>query len=195
MPRFRSAGTKVNTKIAVKNGPFFRLPQNQTASGKWLWAPIRIRFILKQRFKDLLLQQNLRKAGQSVLRLVPAPSEGALGTANMARIALRVPVLRIRRYKAAMSSDKADPQTPFWRRKAMSEMTRAEWESLCDGCGRCCLNKLIDEDTNATVFTDVSCMLLDCQTCRCSDYTHRQAKVKDCVRLTPRNVRRLKIGR
>ena len=85
-----------------------------------------------------------------------------------------------------------DPQLPFWRRKAMSEMTRAEWESLCDGCGRCCLNKLIDEDTNATVYTDVSCKLLDCQSCKCSDYAHRQAKVKDCVRLTPRNVRRLK---
>src|SRR5262249_45606753 len=99
------------------------------------------------------------------------------------------------RHKAlqgAMSSEKADPQTPFWRRKAMTEMTRAEWESLCDGCGRCCLNKLIDEDTNATVFTDVSCKLLDCQTCRCSDYTQRQAKVKDCVRLTPRNVRGVK---
>jgi len=86
----------------------------------------------------------------------------------------------------------ADPQAPFWRRKTMSQMTRAEWESLCDGCGRCCLNKLIDEETNATVYTDVSCKLLDCQSCRCSDYAHRQAKVKDCVRLTPRNVRRLK---
>ena len=70
-----------------------------------------------------------------------------------------------------------DPQAPFWRCKAMSEMTRAEWESLCDGCGRCCLNKLIDEDTNATVYTDVSCKLLDCTSCRCSDYAHRQAKV------------------
>ncbi len=98
----------------------------------------------------------------------------------------------VRRYKAAMSPVNSDPQSPFWRRKAMSEMTSAEWESLCDGCGRCCLNKLIDEDTNETVFTDVSCKLLDCQTCRCSDYAHRQAKVKDCVRLTPRNVRRLK---
>ena len=85
-----------------------------------------------------------------------------------------------------------DPQVPFWRRKAMSEMTRAEWESLCDCCGRCCLNKLIDEDTNATVFTDVGCKLLNGKSCRCRDYVHRQAKVKDCVRLTPRNVRRLK---
>lgn len=85
-----------------------------------------------------------------------------------------------------------DPQAPFWRRKAMSEMTRAEWESLCDGCGRCCLNKLIDEDTDATVFTDVGCKLLDGQSCRCRDYPRRQSKVRDCVRLTPRNVRRLK---
>jgi uncharacterized protein len=80
---------------------------------------------------------------------------------------------------------------PFWRRKALSEMTKTEWESLCDGCGRCCLNKLIDEDTNETVFTDVGCKLLDTKACRCTDYANRQRKVRDCVRLTPRNVRRL----
>jgi len=85
-----------------------------------------------------------------------------------------------------------DPQAPFWRRKAMSEMTRAEWESLCDGCGRCCLIKLIEEDTNDTLFTDLSCKLFNSENCRCRDYSHRQVKVKDCVRLTPRNVRRLK---
>jgi uncharacterized cysteine cluster protein YcgN (CxxCxxCC family) len=90
-----------------------------------------------------------------------------------------------------MESRKSDAQAPFWRRKRLSEMTRAEWESLCDGCGRCCLNKLIDEDTGRTVFTDVGCRLLDETTCRCTDYAHRQARVKDCVRLTPRNVRRL----
>src|SRR5215467_350829 len=84
----------------------------------------------------------------------------------------------------------SDPETPFWRRKAMSEMTRTEWESLCDGCGRCCLIKLIEEDTNETLFTDLSCKLFDSQACRCRDYSHRQAKVKDCVRLSPRNVRR-----
>ncbi len=84
-----------------------------------------------------------------------------------------------------------DDTTSFWRRKALSEMTRAEWESLCDGCGRCCLNKLIDEDTGGTVFTDVGCKLLDARNCRCTDYANRQRKVKDCVRLTSRNVRRL----
>jgi uncharacterized cysteine cluster protein YcgN (CxxCxxCC family) len=80
---------------------------------------------------------------------------------------------------------------PFWRRKKLSEMTDREWESLCDGCGRCCLNKLLDDDTNETAFTDVGCELLDDETCRCKDYKNRQAKVPDCVRLTWRNVRRL----
>ena len=90
-----------------------------------------------------------------------------------------------------MPDHKGPEPAPFWRTKRLGEMTPAEWESLCDGCGRCCLNKLIDEDTNETVFTDVGCKLLDGETCRCTDYAHRQAKVKDCVRLTPRNVRRL----
>src|SRR5579862_1224418 len=93
--------------------------------------------------------------------------------------------------KVASKDTMPDSQAPFWRRKTLSEMTRAEWESLCDGCGRCCLNKLIDDDTNETVFTDVGCKLLDAKACRCTDYANRQRKVKDCVRLTPRNVRRL----
>jgi uncharacterized protein len=88
-------------------------------------------------------------------------------------------------------ADKPTHDTPFWRAKKMSEMAAAEWESLCDGCGRCCLNKLIDEDTNATVFTDVGCKLLDGDTCRCRDYKNRQKKVSDCVKLSWRNVKRL----
>ena len=74
---------------------------------------------------------------------------------------------------------------PFWQRKRLAEMTDAEWESLCDGCGRCCLVKLEDEDTEDTYFTDVGCRLLDGETCRCRDYVNRTAKVHDCVRLTP----------
>src|SRR3974377_1580653 len=85
-----------------------------------------------------------------------------------------------------------DPEAPFWNRKSVREMTDSEWESLCDGCGRCCLVKLEDvDDSSRTFFTDVGCRLLDSETCRCRDYPNRTAKVKDCVRLTPRNIRRI----
>jgi uncharacterized protein len=77
---------------------------------------------------------------------------------------------------------------PFWKTKTLAEMTQAEWESLCDGCGRCCLNKLEDEDTGRIYYTSVGCRLLDGDTCRCRDYENRSALVDDCVRLTPENL-------
>ncbi|MCW6507507.1 YcgN family cysteine cluster protein [Lichenifustis flavocetrariae] len=77
---------------------------------------------------------------------------------------------------------------PFWR-KPLEALSPTEWESLCDGCGRCCLVKLEDEDTRDTYYTDVACKLLDAGTCRCSDYIHRQTQVPDCIRLTPEAVR------
>ena len=73
----------------------------------------------------------------------------------------------------------------------MEEMTAAEWESLCDGCGRCCLVKLEDEDTGEVHFTDLGCRLLDGATCRCTDYARRRRRVRDCIKLTPEGARSL----
>jgi uncharacterized cysteine cluster protein YcgN (CxxCxxCC family) len=86
---------------------------------------------------------------------------------------------------------RVDDSEPFWKTKRLSQMTRTEWESLCDGCGRCCLNKLEDADTGNTFFTNVACKLFDAGSCRCKDYAGRKRKVPDCVQLTPRNVRRI----
>ncbi|MDN7134888.1 YcgN family cysteine cluster protein [Pseudidiomarina terrestris] len=79
---------------------------------------------------------------------------------------------------------------PFWQRKSFAQMTHAEWESLCDGCGKCCLHKLIDsDDEDDTVhYTDVSCVLLKTDTARCSNYAERTQFVPDCVVITPQNV-------
>ena len=77
----------------------------------------------------------------------------------------------------------------FWDEKSLEEMTVTEWEALCDGCGRCCLMKLEDEDTGELYRSDVRCRLLDGQSCRCTDYPNRHEKVTDCIKLTPENVR------
>lgn len=80
---------------------------------------------------------------------------------------------------------------PFWKTKTLEEMSPAEWESLCDGCGKCCLAKLEDEDTGEIHWTSVGCRLFDEATCRCADYPNRLQKVPDCVGLTPEKVRAL----
>ena len=74
---------------------------------------------------------------------------------------------------------------PFWKTKSLAEMTGSEWESLCDGCGQCCLLKVEDEDTGSVFLTRLACRLLDIGSCRCSDYENRQTHVRDCVVITP----------
>lgn len=76
----------------------------------------------------------------------------------------------------------------YWENVALKNMTQTEWEALCDGCGKCCLNKLEDEDTNEIAFTNVACRLLDGQTCRCAQYKTRKQFVPDCVVLTTQNI-------
>ena len=79
----------------------------------------------------------------------------------------------------------------FWEEKPMQAMTRAEWESLCDGCGKCCLHKLEDDDTGDIYPTNVACRLLDRKAGLCRDYANRRRFVPDCVRLTPAKLDRL----
>ncbi|UJX47003.1 YcgN family cysteine cluster protein [Xanthobacter sp. YC-JY1] len=91
-------------------------------------------------------------------------------------------------HEPAVPTELAPPAGLFWRTKTLAAMTGAEWESLCDGCGRCCLVKLEDEDSGAIAYTDVACRLFDAGSCRCSDYPNRSEIVADCVRLTPEAV-------
>ncbi|PTX56993.1 hypothetical protein C8N43_1658 [Litoreibacter ponti] len=76
----------------------------------------------------------------------------------------------------------------YWEKVPLKNMSAKEWEALCDGCGRCCLNKLEDEDTMEIAFTRVACRLLDGDTCRCAQYDIRKQFVPDCVVLTPKNI-------
>jgi uncharacterized cysteine cluster protein YcgN (CxxCxxCC family) len=77
---------------------------------------------------------------------------------------------------------------PFWKTKTLQEMTKQEWESLCDGCGKCCLHKLQYEDSDEVYYTNVGCRLLDLATGRCSKYETRQKHVPDCVELSPQQL-------
>ena len=86
----------------------------------------------------------------------------------------------------------AEDARPFWQSKRLEDMSPDEWESLCDGCAKCRLIKLEDEDTGDIALTRLHCKLLDAETCRCSDYPNRKSHVSDCVILTPKDVSELR---
>lgn len=77
---------------------------------------------------------------------------------------------------------------PFWQNTTLEEMTDAQWESLCDGCGRCCLHKLIDEDSEEIYFTNVACRQLNIHSCQCRHYMRRFEVEPDCIKLTRKNL-------
>lgn len=76
----------------------------------------------------------------------------------------------------------------FWEAKSLFDMTPEEWESICDGCGKCCLSQLEDEESGQLVFTDVACDLFDANSCQCTDYSNRSVRVPHCVTMDASNV-------
>ncbi|MDR6266096.1 MULTISPECIES: YcgN family cysteine cluster protein [Rhodobacterales] len=78
----------------------------------------------------------------------------------------------------------------YWRTTDLADMSRPEWEALCDGCGKCCLLKLEDEDTGGVAYTNIACRLFDDKTCSCGNYPLRKQMVAGCVVLTPENIER-----
>jgi uncharacterized cysteine cluster protein YcgN (CxxCxxCC family) len=82
-------------------------------------------------------------------------------------------------------------QVPYWRTKTLEEMSREEWEQLCDGCARCCLVKLEDEDSGEVHLTRIACRLLDHSTCRCGDYSNRFQRMPDCVEIDAEKIRQI----
>ena len=80
---------------------------------------------------------------------------------------------------------------PFWEAKTLDEMSPGEWESLCDGCGKCCLHKIDDVNNSEILYTRVACQFLDLDTCRCRHYCRRSELVSDCVGLTPEMVKKI----
>jgi uncharacterized protein len=133
----------------------------------------------------------LQSEGFFVWRVEPEIVFGDRWVKEIERLVLARPEQSYTRRKARVETPVSiadDASLPFWKTKTLTQMSDAEWESLCDGCGKCCLIGLEDEETGVIHLTDVACKLFDGESCQCSDYANRKAKVPDCVKLTPENV-------
>ncbi len=86
--------------------------------------------------------------------------------------------------------DRSGLRPRFWETTPLDRMTQAEWEALCDGCGKCCLNKLEDDETGEVALTRVACRLFDDTTCRCAQYPIRHQFVPECISLKPHTIER-----
>ncbi|MEM6414997.1 MAG: YcgN family cysteine cluster protein [Pseudomonadota bacterium] len=108
---------------------------------------------------------------------------------EIVRDRLGVVVTEPSKQKLRNTKPKGDQENaqPYWKTKKLSEMTKAEWESLCDGCGKCCMVLIEDDETETIWETDVACRLYDADKRVCTDYSNRHRRVPDCVRLTPEN--------
>lgn len=82
------------------------------------------------------------------------------------------------------NTDQIPTSRPYWETTPLQEMTQEQWEALCDRCGRCCLHKICDDETDEIYYTSVACRLLDINTCQCTDYPNRLRRVRDCMTLT-----------
>ncbi len=100
---------------------------------------------------------------------------------------LQANTLRARICSAGLLSN--DTMEYFWETTPLEKMSREQWESLCDGCAKCCMQKLEDEDTREIFYTDVVCRLLDLDSCRCNDYGSRSEVVPACITLTLRELK------
>jgi uncharacterized cysteine cluster protein YcgN (CxxCxxCC family) len=96
---------------------------------------------------------------------------------------------RPRPHRTGAPAEASALRDEFWTRYRLEDLTKPEWEALCDGCGKCCLHKLEDPETQEVAYTRVACRLLDDHTCRCTNYACRRTFVPDCVVLTPENIR------
>lgn len=84
--------------------------------------------------------------------------------------------------------DRDGLRTKFWEKVPLSKLSTKEWEALCDGCGKCCLNKLEDPDTGEVAITRIACRLLDNESCHCAQYEIRRQFVPECIQMTPENI-------